>query len=282
MNYVNLALLVYISYKFVLSLKGESSKSYDEIRDATYNYNLLIYIPFYFGVFGLIYLTNVGDSIQVSDSKLEYSSIISIGSYLVSSMVAIVLIISLISVVLIIRRYDGKKVFWSIVFFSSLSIGVTVFDAIFKLGEFKLYEKNNIEHQEVNLYSQGGGESIERIDEIFELSTIDGFKSGSHSVPDYDWKSLEDKIAALSPKILIVSGFSDPHKIKDDSNVNNTLIARNRAIAVKGKIEKMNVVKLNNLPIFIMSNGINNGVKLFEYQREQYSVERKVKIYVGI
>ncbi|WP_219623807.1 hypothetical protein, partial [Vibrio parahaemolyticus] len=65
-------------------------------------------------------------------------------------MVAIVLIISLISVVLIIRRYDGKKVFWSIVFFSSLSIGVTVFDAIFKLGEFKLYEKNNIEHQEVN------------------------------------------------------------------------------------------------------------------------------------
>ncbi|EKA7384272.1 hypothetical protein P3589_22260 [Vibrio parahaemolyticus] len=181
------------------------------------------------------------------------------------------------------KKSNEKNIVWTVIAISSIGITVTIFDAIFKLGELKLYESNTVEHQEVNLFSykKERDSKIEKISRIKEVASIDNFKSGSYEVPSYDWTYIKKEIKNQNPKFIIIYGFSDPHKTKDESIVNNTIIAYKRAKAVKLIMDEM-LINIHDLPVFIMSNGFEYAVKLLDSQVESYSVDRKVEIYFGI
>ena len=42
------------------------------------------------------------------------------------------------------------------------------------------------------------------------------------------------------------------------------------------------LINMHEIPVFIMSNGFEYGVKLLDSEVKNYSVDRKVKIYFGI
>ena len=236
----------------------------------------------YFTLAVFSYLSISDDVVVVKEGSSGDSTVYLFGFYLASSLFLLVLIISIFSVFLIIKYRRKKRVVVSIVFFATISISITVFDALIKIDGFTLYENNTIEHQEFNLHSKGNLKSSTVMNDLIEISTIDGFESGEHKLPVYNWNELEEEISELNAKAIIVSGFSDPHKTKGKLETTNLTIAYSRALSVHDKLKEMNWIKKNDVPIYIMSNGIKNGVKLRESQVKKFSIERKVKVYIGI
>jgi hypothetical protein len=152
----------------------------------------------------------------------------------------------------------------------------------FNLDEFVVIKRNIIENQSFNIYKNN--EVVESNEIVSDLKLIDsviGFESGSYASPNHDWNELERKIIESEAKFIVLSGFNDPHKMKSDSDFTNADLAKDRATEVKDKIESMGFFKNSNIEVFIIYGGINNGVKLLDYQIEMYSSERKVEIYVG-
>ncbi|MUT59163.1 hypothetical protein EG336_25980 [Vibrio parahaemolyticus] len=93
------------------------------------------------------------------------------------------------------KKSNEKNIVWTVIAISSIGITVTIFDAVFKLGELKLYESNTVEHQEVNLFSykKVRDSKIEKISRIKEVASIDNFKSSSYEVPSYDWTYIKKR-----------------------------------------------------------------------------------------
>lgn len=282
MEFVSLTLFFIISISLIEALKTKKKKTYIDVRNGVKDYSLLKYYLMYFTLTVFSYLS-ISNNVAVVKPDTSGDSVVYLfGFYLASSLLLLVLLISIVSVFLIIKYRKKKRVVVSIAFFSTISISITVFDALIKIDDFTLYENNKIEHQEFNLYSKDNLKSSTVMNDLIEITTIDNFESGKHKLPVYSWSELERKISELNAKAIIVSGFSDPHKTKGELETTNLTIAYRRALSVHDKLKEMNWVKKNDVPIYIMSNGIKNGVKLLESQVKQFSIERKVKVYIGI
>ncbi len=173
--------------------------------------------------------------------------------------------------------------------------GATILSSVTIIGSLLTVEKLNvdelvvlkryvIENQNYNVYKNDSDlpSNDGRVKQLKLIDEVVGFKSGSSEVPEFDWEKLEEKLLESQAKFLVLSGFSDPHKIKDASKVSNLKLAESRAISVQKEIENLEFFKNSGLEIFIVYDGVENGVKLFEYQIEMYHSERKVKIYVGV
>ncbi|MUK78455.1 hypothetical protein GNP84_16350 [Aliivibrio fischeri] len=119
----------------------------------------------------------------------------------------------------------------------------------------------------------------EQVRNIEYIATVDGFSSGSFELPKYNWSKIQDKINNGDVLFIIVSGFSDPQKVKEGINCDNNCLASQRASQVAKKIQDLLDKKK---PVFETSNGLNGGVKLFDFEVAEFSSERKVKIYLGV
>lgn len=282
MKFISLILFFCISINFIEMLKTRKRRKYVDVRNGVRDFALFKYYLMYISLAIFSYLSINERSIVNEETTSTGSSFYIMGFYVASSLLLLVLIISIVSILLVIRYRKNRIVVISITTLATLSITVTIFDAFIKFDGFTLYEDNTIKHQEFNLYSQGELTSTSALSDIIEVTTIDGFESGKQTLPEYHWISLEQRLSELNANAIIVSGFSDPHKTKSEGVSSNLTIAYGRALAVREKLKTMNWVKDNKIPIYIMSNGIEKGVKLRDSQVREYASERKVKVYVGI
>lgn len=282
MEFISLILFFCISINLIEALKTRKRRTYVDIRNGVRDFSLFKYYLMYLSLAIFSYLSINENSIANKETATSGSSFYIMGFYVASSLLLLVLIISIVSIFLVIRYRNNRIVVTSITILATLSITVTIFDAFIKFDGFTLYEDNTIEHQEFNLYSQGEPTSTSALTDIIEVTTIPGFESGKQTLPEYHWISLEQRLSELNASAIIVSGFSDPHKTKSEVDSSNLTIAYGRALAVRDKLKTMNWVKDNNIPIYIMSNGIEKGVKLRDSEVREYASERKVKVYVGI
>lgn len=282
MEFISLILFFCISINLIEALKTRKRRTYVDVRNGVRDFSLFKYYLMYLTLAIFSYLSINEDPIVNEETITSGSSFYIMGFYVASSLLLLVLIISIVSIFLVIRYRNNRIAVTSITILATLSITVTIFDAFIKFDGFTLYEDNTIEHQELNLYSQGELTSTSALTDIIEVTTIDGFESGKQTLPEYHWISLEQRLSELNASAIIVSGFSDPHKTKSEIVSSNLTIAYGRALAVRDKLKAMNWVKDNNIPIYIMSNGIEKGVKLRDSEVREYASERKVKVYVGI
>lgn len=282
MKFISLILFFCISINFIEALKTRKRRTYVDVRNGVRDFSLFKYYLMYISLAVFIYLSTNENSIVTEETTSTGSSFYIMGFYVASSLLLFVLIISIVSILLVIRYRKNRIAVISITTLATLSITVTIFDTIIKFDGFTLYEDNTIKHQEFNLYSQEELTSTSALSDIIQVATIDGFESGKQTLPEYHWISLEQRLSELNTNVIIVSGFSDPHKTKSEEVSSNLTIAYRRALAVRNKLKTMNWVKDNKIPIYIMSNGIKKGVKLRDSQVREYASERKVKVYVGI
>ena len=222
--------------------------------------------------------------IELINKVLELTNRISI--YLL-----LILLILLLSIILIvILAIKNKKSSYKYIAILCLAGSTFVlFEKLLNVEEFKLFEFHKIDKQIFNNYEN---EKIinknDKIKKIILLDTIKDFKSGSFELPHYNWNSLRQKFKNVVEKnnivFVLVSGYSDPQVVKSDSKISNIEIAKSRAIAVKNKLKDaiLSYYYDDSIPIFTIHNGLEEGVKLFNYQIKKYSDERKVCIYLGI
>lgn len=134
------------------------------------------------------------------------------------------------------------------------------------------------EKQTINIFNVSERNNL-TIQNIKHLVSVSGFKSGDHNLPEFNWNSIADTINNDNVLFIIASGFSDPQSVKSESSCNNDCLAKKRAQMVS---DKLNSILISPKPIFSMSNGLRNGIKLDDQEIIEMSDERKVKIYIGI
>ncbi|WP_170213721.1 OmpA family protein [Vibrio tasmaniensis] len=221
----------------------------------------------------------------LTDNDFISESIVTMLSNMVSNLTAFIIFFvfsfSFLSVYFINKHPNLKR---SIIYFSTISMSVTIIGVLLNietlnLKKFNIFEDNSIEKQVFNFYSSDSLNPVTRIDDIIPIAEISGFRSGSSQIPNYDWKSLKQRLQKKDVSMILVFGFTDPHRILSSANTTNKSLARDRAEAVKKLLHEDYSIKK---PIVTLYNGLETGVKLKEHQIRQYSTDRKVVVYAAI
>ncbi|EAP94829.1 hypothetical protein [Vibrio splendidus] len=166
---------------------------------------------------------------------------------------------------------------------ATISIGVTVIGVLLNietlnLERLEILGGNLVENRTFNFYTTDDVEKGVSIEKITPIAEITGFNSGSSALPKHDWSKTIQRLNEDDVSIILVSGFTDPHKMLNTSDTTNKGLALNRATSVSKELKnKYSITK----PIFILHNALETGVKLKEHQIKNYAIERKVIVYIG-
>ena len=215
---------------------------------------------------------------QLSETLLSLTS--DVLSNLSFVLITIVLAISLIATLFAIIF---PKIQNTVTKLATISIGVTVIGVLLNietlnLDRLEILGGNLIENRTYNFYTTDDVEKGVGIEKITPIAEITGFNSGSSALPKHDWSKTIQRLNEDDVSIILVSGFTDPHKMLNTSGTTNKGLALNRATSVSNELkDKYSITK----PIFILHNALETGVKLKEHQIKKYAIERKVIVYIG-
>ncbi|MFM2642308.1 hypothetical protein AAFX33_14210 [Vibrio chagasii] len=233
----------------------------------------------------LEYSERLSSSEKIASSSTQLSEIfLSLTSDVLSNLsfvlITIVLAISLFATLFAIIF---PKIQNTVTKLATISIGVTVIGVLLNietlnLDRLEILGGNLVENRTYNFYTTDDVEKGVSIEKITPIAEITGFNSGSSALPKHDWSKTIQRLNEDDVSIILVSGFTDPHKMLNTSDTTNKDLALNRATSVSKELK--NTYSITK-PIFILHNALETGVKLKEHQIKKYAIERKVVVYIG-